>query len=85
MTQRLILIYISRGKAVGEKEKLLYRNIQGLGSKNTTVLACAFAAEELLPHLIVFQAAKLLTTWKGRNDLPNTFFLLMFYKRVDDC
>lgn len=46
----------SRGKAVGEKGKLLHRNTQGSSRENTTVLACASAAGELLPPLIVFQA-----------------------------
>lgn len=38
----------SRGRAVGEKGKLLHRNIQGSGRENTTVMACASAAGRLL-------------------------------------
>lgn len=64
----------SRIKAVGVKGEKFHRNIQGSGRENITVLACVSAGGNLLPPLFVFQANNLWSSWKGNNDLPNTFY-----------
>nr|CAH7744755.1 unnamed protein product [Callosobruchus chinensis] len=64
----------SRTKAVGAKGEKFHRNIQGSGKENITVLGNVSADGQLLPPLFVFQASNLWSSWKGNNDLPNTFY-----------
>lgn len=64
----------SKAKGVAGIGQKFHRNITGTGRDNTTVMACVSAAGRALPPLIVFEAAKLWTNWKGTRDIPGTFY-----------
>ena len=64
----------SKAKGVAGVGQKFHRHITGTGRDNTTVMACVSAAGRALPPLIVFEAAKLWTNWKGTRDIPGTFY-----------
>ncbi|KAJ8872742.1 hypothetical protein PR048_026357, partial [Dryococelus australis] len=55
-----------RVKGLSGVRQKVHRYTAGTGRDNTN--------REVLPPLIVFQAARLWSTWKGTSDLPGTFY-----------
>ena len=56
---------------VGQKA---YKQLEGTGRENTTVMACVSASGKVLPPLFIFKGNNLWTNWKGDNDIPGSFY-----------
>nr|CAD7588583.1 unnamed protein product [Timema genevievae] len=68
---RMDLKLVKLISAVGQKA---YKQTEGSGRDNTTVMACVSAAGKALPPLIIYKGANLWTTWKIDYDIPGSFY-----------
>lgn len=64
----------SKLRAIGHKDKALYRVSGGSGRESTTVLACVSADVRVLPPVIVFKGAAVQARWTSEKSYPGTLY-----------
>lgn len=62
----------SNTKVVSEKNRAVFRNTQGTGRTNTSILFCISANGEKLPPFILYHAKHLWDIWMPEEAYPNT-------------